>query len=369
MKLQFPNYDNSILSVSTSLIKHYGVKSKHKSQPLLDKELAKGYKHIMLILLDGMGVNVINSMLDKDDALRKNLKASISSVFPPTTVAATNTVLLAKPPYESGYVGWVQYFEKEDSNTIVFFNKDFYDEAKDPVEDLKEKYLNHKQIYTLIKEMDSSVVTTELFPAFREDGSATFKEETLKALELTKKHDKTFSYLYWIEPDLTEHVSGITSDTTRYVLKDLSDTYQSLINSIDDETLTIVIADHGLIDIEEVELFRYQELLGKLKRLPSIEPRATSFFVKDEEIESFKVMFNKNFEDKFKLYSHVEFLNSGLLGSGTKHPMLESFIGDYMAVAIDKYMFKLNKGKEYISHHAGLSEDEMMVPLIMYSKK
>lgn len=369
MKIIYPNYDNSILSVTTSILKYYGVESKHKSQPLLDLELAKGYKHIMLILLDGMGVNIVNSMLTSEDALKKNLKTSISSVFPPTTVAATNTVLLGKPPYESGYIGWVQYFPKEDSNNIVFFNEDFYDKDKKFDYILRDKHMPHKQIYTLINEVQPNVVTTELFPSFREDGSDTFKEETLKALELASKHNETFSYLYWVEPDLTEHVAGITSKRTKEVIQDLSDTYQDLIENINDDTLTIVIADHGLTDIEEVELFKYEELLSKLKRLPSIEPRATNFFVKDGEIESFEKMFNENFNESFKLYSHSEFIESGLLGYGDKHEMIESFIGDFVAVAINKQMFKLNKGKAYISHHAGLSEDEMMVPLIMYSKK
>ena len=40
-----------------------------------------------------------------------------------------------------------------------------------------------------------------------------------------------------------------------------------------------------------------------------------------------------------------------------------------MDLDIDKYMFTLGNGKSYIAHHAGMSEDEMMVPLIIYSKK
>ena len=49
--------------------------------------------------------------------------------------------------------------------------------------------------------------------------------------------------------------------------------------------------------------------------------------------------------------------------------MINDFLGDFIAVAINNNMFVLNEGKSYKAHHAGLLEDEMMVPLIIYSKK
>ncbi len=51
------------------------------------------------------------------------------------------------------------------------------------------------------------------------------------------------------------------------------------------------------------------------------------------------------------------------------HPKVNEFIGDFFSISISEYMFIFNESKGYIGHHAGLSEDEMIVPLIMYSKK
>ena len=73
-------------------------------------------KHIIYVLLDGLGLNVVKKHLSKDDALRKYCLKGISSVFPPTTVAATNAVLSATPPIVNGHIGWVQYFDKEDDD-------------------------------------------------------------------------------------------------------------------------------------------------------------------------------------------------------------------------------------------------------------
>ncbi len=80
-------------------------------------------------------------------------------------------------------------------------------------------------------------------------------------------------------------------------------------------------------------------------------------------------MFNRYFENEYLLYSKQEILDMKLFGDGKEHPMINDFLGDFIAIAIDKYMFVLNEEKSYKAHHAGLLEDEMMVPLIIYSKK
>ena len=58
-----------------------------------------------------------------------------------------------------------------------------------------------------------------------------------------------------------------------------------------------------------------------------------------------------------------------MFGEGIMHPLVPSFLGQFFAIATDKYMFKFAESKGYIGHHAGLSEDEMIVPLIIYTKK
>ena len=131
----------------------------------------------------------------------------------------------------------------------------------------------------------------------------------------------------------------------------------------------VAIADHGLTDVEPLNLFNYSDILSSLKRLPSLEPRATNFFVKEDKIDGFKELFNSHFENEYLLYSKQEVLDMKLFGDGIQHKMIDSFLGDFIAIAIDKYMFVLNESKSYKAHHAGLLEDEMMVPLIIYSKK
>lgn len=369
MKIIKPDYQHSIMNVSNSLLHHYNIETKYNGIKILDQELKKGYNHIVYILLDGLGVNMLKEHLSSDDALLKYLQDQITSVFPPTTVAATDAVISGVPPISNGHLGWVQYFPNEDVNAVVFRNLDFYDESNILTEDLREKYLSFEKIHEKIARVNPQIKTFELFPSFREGGSESFASEIEKILTITNNTDQSFSYVYWIQPDMIEHEAGILSEEVKTVVQQLNQDFEELIEEINEDTLVICIADHGLIDVKEMPLFKYNDIMSMLKRLPSLEPRATNFFIKPEYIDEFKTKFNEYFSKHFKLYSKKEILESKLFGEGVHHPMVDSFIGDYVAIAIDVYMFTLNNDKEYKAHHAGLSEAEMMVPLIYYSKK
>lgn len=367
MKLFYPDYTNSILNVSNSILKNYGVKTKYPTISLLDQELMKGYNHIIYILLDGMGVNIIRKHLTPDQALHKYLRKEITSVFPPTTVAATDTVLSGLPPISSGYIGWTQYFKEENTDLVVFLNEDYYTHKKQH-ESLRDKYLSFKTLYDQINEVNPSISTNEFFPSFRPDGSNSFKEQVEKVLLLTHNQDKSFNYVYWTEPDITQHIYGIESVEVSTVINELNNDFEDLIKDISEDTLVVAIADHGLTDIKEIKLFEFPDVTDLLERKPSIEPRATTFFVKEGNLEEFETNFNKHFSKYFRLYTKKEIFESKIFGEGTPHPKVDEFIGDFFSIGISEYMFIFSESKNYKGHHAGLSKDEMIVPLIMYSK-
>lgn len=368
MKIIKPDFENSIMNVSNSFLKHYNIKTNYPGIKELDDLLVNNFDHIIYILLDGMGINVIKEHLSKEDALRKHVTKEITSVFPPTTVAATNSVLSGLPPISTGYLGWVQYFKDEDTDMAVFLNKDFYTNKEYDLV-FRDKYLAYENIVSQIHRHNPTIITNQFFPGFI-DGSDTksFKDEIDKVLLVTHNTDQSFNYLYWTQPDLTEHEFGTKSQEVKTVVQDINKDFEELLKNLPDNTLVTVIADHGLVDVEEINLFDYSTLVNMLTRKPSIEPRAINFFVKEEFIHQFKDEFNKNFQGKYVLLSKEEIYKSNTFGEGQKHKLIDMFIGDYLGIAVDKYMFTLSGEKKYKAHHAGLTEDEMMVPLIIYTK-
>jgi hypothetical protein len=100
----------------------------------------------------------------------------------------------------------------------------------------------------------------------------------------------------------------------------------------------------------------------------SLEPRCCSFYVKDAYKSAFPTLFNETFPGKFEMYTHDEFLQSGLLGEGTKHPRIKGFCGDYVAAAISDiglwYKDIAGEYHDFKASHAGLTQEELTVPLI-----
>ena len=366
--IKYPDYHHSILNVSATLLKHYGVFSSYGTISSLEEALKKNPKHVVYMLLDGMGTNLLNEHLKPDAFLNLNLVDTITSIFPPTTVAATNAVLSGLAPISTGYLGWVQYFKKEDTDLAVFMNVDYYhhDRGFDYV--LRDQYLKYDTILEQAKRKQADLMTFELFPSFRTPGYHAFCDQIDEALSIMKNYKKTFTYIYWTEPDLTQHEYGISHDMTKDVLCHLNDEVERLYQNMPERSLVVVIADHGLTDVSHIDITENKALMSCLKRKPSIEPRATTFFVKKGFKKQFIEIFNLSYQTEFMLLSKKEFLSSGLLGTGKKHPMLKSFIGDFIAIAIGNAMFDFIPNNQFVSNHAGLTQDEMEVPLILISK-
>lgn len=369
MKLMEPDYSNSIWNVSHTILAHYGHHTDVPLIPELKEELDNNYKHVCLFLLDGMGTNIIKKHLRHKDFLKKHVIKKITSVYPPTTVAATNTVLTCKTPYESGYLGWTQYFTDDDVYAIVFRNEDYYDADKALKLNYRDTYLKHDLIFDYIKRADASVQTYKLFPNFEPGGFETFNEQLEEVKKITKQDSKTFSYIYWTNPDDMEHRFGPKSKEVKEELRSLSAQLDRFSKQLNPDTLVIVIADHGQIEVKPVEFTEQTYLYDMLSKKPSLEPRTPAFFVKDDKHLEFRMMFSKMFETRYKLYASHDFIESGLIGYGSKHPMLDQFVGDFVAVAISDSYLKFKKTALYKGHHAGLTKDEMEVPLIIYSNK
>lgn len=124
MRRQIPDYDNCIANLANSVLKKSGIDEGRRTLHLLDSYLEKDYENIVVILLDGMGKSIIDRNLKKDGFFQTHLAGTYSSVFPPTTVAATTSVMSRLNPCEHGWLGWDCYYPQIDKNVTVFLNKE-----------------------------------------------------------------------------------------------------------------------------------------------------------------------------------------------------------------------------------------------------
>ena len=145
-------------------------------------------------------------------------------------------------------------------------------------------------------------------------------------------------------------------------------------SKMSDDTIVIISADHGHKDIEKAyTLLDYPEILECLTMPASLESRALTFNVKENMRKEFEERFNKVFRDEFWLMTTEEFLSKNFLGFGDKHPKIEDFLGNYVALSTAGSIIRLEtflaEGKKVKkSTHCGLTPDEMEVPVIAITK-
>lgn len=364
----WPDYNDSILNFSCSILKHYGIATSYETISSVDEILGRNYKHVVVILLDGLGMNVLEQHLNVQDFLRRNLLKDYSSVFPPTTTASTTSFLSSKSPIEHGWLGWDVYFEKEDKTVTCFTNKLQGTEEEAADYNVVNKYFAYENIVDRINKKGSA--KANLVATFGPNPYKNLKDWIKAIKKSCATNEKTFTYAYWNQPDSLMHKEGINSSSVHKMIVDLNAKLLMLCENLDN-TVVFITADHGHKNIHNVFLKEdYPDLVKMLKRPVSIEPRAISFYVKDEYKEAFPLEFNKFFKDDYILMSKKEVFEKGLFGISFKHENLTG-IGDYLAVAASEktILWSKKQGPIFKSHHAGLTKEEMRIPLIWYETK
>lgn len=366
MKIMYPDYSNGPANLANSILKYFDCRTFHTTNQLVDEVLErKQYKNVILYLCDGMGKSIIEEHLPEDSFLRKHYVNTISSVFPPTTTASTTTITTGLEPCEHGWLGWDLYFEEEDDIITMFRNFKKDTEIPAAEYDVAETKRPIKKLYEQILEQ-SDYHGEFLFP-FRYTKYDSIEHMHQIILDRLNMKEKNFIYAYDTQPDSLMHEKGCHSLEAKERVQLINSQIESLCCQLHD-TLVIVTADHGHCDIEMLYLSDYPELTNLLIRDISIESRATTYFVKEGCQEQFKKLFHENFGDDFMLLTHDEVVEKKLFGEGTPCEKFESSIGDFMSIALtDKAIFtqRFDDGFEFKSHHAGLTSDEMEIPLIL----
>lgn len=368
MKIVFPDYDNSLTNLSNSILKYFGADTHHSTISEIDRILEENkYQNIVLLLYDGMGSNLIKRNLKGNSFLNTHKIKDISSVFPPTTTAATTSVMSGLNPNEHGWLGWDLYFKELDETVTMFLNTKKDTEERIADKSVAETYYPYHSIIEMIQE--TTKAKAYYLEPFGEDGYKTLDKMHQKIYELCKTNEKKFIYAYWDEPDHTIHEVGTEANDVKILFEEIDEKTKILCEKLED-TLVIVIADHGHLNCESIMLKDYPDIWSLLRQDISIEGRACAFFIKEGKKDEFENLFQKYFGEYFYLYDKEEVINQNLFGVGKNHDRFVDSLGDYLAAAIQNKYFRYDENSiELYSMHAGLMEDEMIVPLITYEAK
>ena len=314
----------------------------------------------LIIILDGMGVATMEKLLDKRGFFCSHLSDIEQSIIPATTVAATTAYRTGKMPCETGFIGWCQYFSEVDEVVEVYSNKNFYtrEDSKLP------HHSNTLPCKTVVEKLNASCKRAfDIVPWFM-GGYKTFDEWLNRIVEVCNQETDAYIYAYWPEPDSTLHRLGSNDITVKTLLREMEQKIEKALEKIHNKTDILITADHGHKDVTSLFLEDYPDIEKCLLHPISLESRCVSFFVKPQFIKQFPDLFNKHFGKYFKLVEKTKFEKEYL---HAKEPV--RFVGDFIALATDKYDLWQNRNIETCkSHHAGITPDETQIPIIKVRK-
>lgn len=377
-----PNYEHCILNTITSILKYYNVDTKHKSLESLDKILEKKYRNVVFLVLDGMGEHILENIAPKG-YFTENKIDCVTSVYPSTTTAALTTYYSGKPPYESGWIAWSQYFKEYGRALDMLSHRESY--LKEDISKARinvfENIVNYIPVFEQIEKASPNVKAFEVMPKYSDRRSkrtitADNIDEIMENIELLCQiPGENFIMAYSDKPDGLLHKFGTDAEEPKEYVLEAEKKVKELAEKLSDDTIIIISADHGHKNIEKSYcLLEHPEIMECLYMPMSLESRVVGFWVKEDMKKEFEERFNSVCGEDFWLMTKEEFLDKHFLGYGDKHFKVDEFLGNYIALSTGSSMIVIEtflaEGKPVKkSTHCGLTKEEMEVPVIVINKK
>jgi predicted AlkP superfamily pyrophosphatase or phosphodiesterase len=378
--MELPNYkDGCIVNLMSSISKALGAKPKYKELKILPAKELKS-KNIVLIVIDGLGYNYLKAK-GSGTVFMKHLKGKMTSVFPATTAAAITTFSTGMAAQEHGITGWFMFLKELGVIArILPFNPrygstPFWADGIDAkkiidIEPLQNK-LKPKSYYVGKKEFLQSgynQVLSENTNYLQYDTIRQFFSQLKKAVKPTKR--KKYVYAYWPGLDEILHEYGTKSIKAEKHLKMLDRMFSKFMDSINGTDTTIILtADHGFVNAKSIFMSNHPKLKECLVMPLCGEGRAAYCYVHPSKAKQFENYVKTRMKKYCWLYKSEDAVRKNLFGLHKPHPKLMDRIGDYILVMKKNYLLKdtiLDKKPDsLIGHHAGVTEDEMIVPLIV----
>ena len=341
--------------------------------------------HIVLLLLDGFGMNFVNT-LQEDSYVRRNATATISSTLPTSTGPNLMALATGRWPGAHGNLGWDVHIPRLGERIqplpwrLTRTGQSLSEIGFSPMEMLLAPPIpfgNTGAFTFVINEEIAGSATSQMYGqtdtvgfSYDRDPITHIVDSVLDGISHSK--GKTFTYVYWTEVDSCAHKNGEMHPITRAAVLRAAALAEALGTALTDKARFIATADHGHLDspAEVWSTIRPSDAISQhLTCVPSGEPRTLFFHLKPGEERAFEASFEDRFADRFALMPSATAIDLGLFGpvdlvsDGSRARM-----GDFFAISRGRWSIFASdseEGETVESMHGGITTAESIVPLIV----
>lgn len=361
-----------------------GVKGIESTSPVRQLIDAIGrHDHLIFILLDGLGMSTVRR-LPRDSFIASHVAMELLATCPSTTACALTTVATAEYPNHHGVAGWFTYLpEFGITATMLPFKERF------TAEPLVQRGIHPQDVLPaapIISQMTHNALTitpsnisNTTYNYFCRAGTRGVGYDTIPHAvdrileEVNTAAGPTYTHLYLPEIDTICHKLGVDHPGIVPRVMDIDRELARLSEALAGRARLVICADHGLIDVpppRQAFLVTGDPLLEMLLVPPTGDARMPVFHVRPEARLDFADQFRNRFGEQMYLVSTDECERLQLFGPGPFLPRARTRFGDFIAfpyVPATLAYHRIDKplGELFLAVHAGLSPQEMWVPLVL----
>ncbi len=394
-----PAYENqSLLNVPSTLCDWFSVPTlPHPALELATlNDLAEGCQQIILVLVDAVSHNCFRTWINRIDLdLQATLQDAylfpLTSIVPSTTSSVLTTLWTGRSPAEHGILGYELFLREYglianmithspasfEGRSGLLYQAGFQPERALPVPSLGTHLSNADvEIFALLS---SNILHSGLSRmhyhsvdtyGFRTQTDLWIQARHLAEMKLSKPR---LIWIYYGSVDTYSHHYGPHSEQAEAEFASfLNAMFRIFLSRYQSDarrkTLLMILSDHGQLYTPKnpnFELSNHPMFINRLHMLPTGENRLAYLYPRPGQTEAIQEYVERTWPGMFQIIPSSHALENGLFGPGKPITEAMSRIGDYLLVSQgDAYLWWSSKPNPLLGRHGGLSEEEMVVPLL-----
>jgi len=349
----------------------------------LPAQTLSGARNIVLLVIDGLGYDYLTAA-GADSALRRRLKARMTSVFPSTTATAVTSFLTGVGPQQHALTGWNMWLRELGclATTLRFRPRHGGEPLSKAgiapssvftVEPMFDRIAASAYVLSPAEIVDSDYNVAHCGSALRRPYKEVPEMFSAAADILRSGSERKFIHAYTSELDAAAHTFGSASPELQQKFRQIDAAFARFLEEIaGTDTAVIAAADHGFIDSPKaarIELEDHPELAQTLMLPLCGERRVAYCYVWPGQEAAFEHYVQTRLAHCASLYRSRDLIAQGWFGLGPANPRLAERIGEYTLVMKDDYTIKdwIPGERRHLTLgvHGGVSAAEMHVPLIV----
>jgi predicted AlkP superfamily pyrophosphatase or phosphodiesterase len=396
-KVVFPDYAGySIGNIPQMVLSLFGDLNVNNTLTRhLAQKIDTSARRIVLVIIDGLGYYHLQEHLRLfpdlyfHQLIAQGMMLPLTSVFPSTTAAALSTYSTGASPAEHGMLGYRLYL-REIGAIINMLKLSVLGNSKgDSALDIGLNVENFLGLPTLYQRLAQRGVNSHVFLSrhIRESGlshllyrgansinSINSSSDMLVQVRnlLQRTRNKMFITVYWGMPDAIGHNYGPQTEEFTAELRSFAACLEHELAGRIKDTLLLICTDHGFAAVNRtdyIDITKYPELTDALFMPPVGDSRAAYLYTKPGKEQAVAQFIEKNLSADLLCLNSQDALRSGLFGLKQTNPETIDRIGNLIVISTGAatLYYPYEKGLYLKGMHGGITENEMIVPLIACS--